>query len=102
MLIDRIRLEFVRRIMKLPSAAMAIGSASLLAIIAGTVYILDCRSWAKSGDEITGCYLTGLPIMGIGAAGGGGFKAGYETYNPNLRQPTRRKNAAEEITEPES
>ena len=35
--------------------------------------------------------MTGLPYMGIGLAGGagaaGGFKVGYETYNPNLRKP---------------
>ena len=77
--------------MKLPSAALAIGSASLLAILAGTIYIIDCRSWADSRDEITSCYLTGLPIMGIGAAGGGGFQAGYRTYNPALRSPTTKK-----------
>ncbi len=77
--------------MKLPNAALAIGSASLLAILAGTIYIVDCRSWAKTQDEITGCYLTGLPIMGIGAAGGGGFQAGYKTYNPALRAPTTKR-----------
>lgn len=73
--------------MRVPNVAMAIGSASLLAVVAGTIYIVDCRSWAKSRDEITGCYLTGLPIMGIGAAGGGGFQAGFNTFNPALRKP---------------
>jgi hypothetical protein len=66
--------------------AMAIGSASFLAVIMGGVYIIDCRTYAKSRDEITGCYLTGLPIMGIGSAGYGGFKAGFNTYNPALRK----------------
>ena len=65
---------------------MAIGSASFLAVIMGGVYIIDCRTYAKSRDEITGCYLTGLPIMGIGSAGYGGFKAGFNTYNPALRK----------------
>lgn len=66
--------------------AMAIGSASFLAVAMGGVYIIDCRTYAKSRDEITGCYLTGLPIMGIGSAGYGGFKAGFNTYNPALRK----------------
>jgi hypothetical protein len=64
-----------------------IGSASLLAIVMGGIYIIDCRSFAKTGDEASTCYLTGLPIMGIATAGYGGFKAGYNTYNPALRKP---------------
>jgi hypothetical protein len=66
---------------------LAIGSASFLAVVMGGIYIADCRSFAKTGDEATACYLAGLPIMGIPAAGYGGFKAGYNTYNPALRKP---------------
>jgi hypothetical protein len=64
-----------------------IGSASFLAIVTGAIYIVDCRSFAKTGDEASTCWLTGLPIMGIATAGYGGFKAGYNTYNPALRKP---------------
>ena len=64
-----------------------IGSASFLAITMGAIYIVDCRSFAKTGDEASTCFLTGLPIMGIATAGDGGFKAGYNTYNPALRRP---------------
>jgi hypothetical protein len=67
--------------------ALAIGSASFLAVIMGAIYIVDCRSFAKTNDEASACYLTGLPIMGIATAGYGGFKAGYNTYNPALRKP---------------
>jgi hypothetical protein len=67
--------------------ALAIGSASFLAVIMGGFYIYDCRRFATNGDEANSCWLTGLPIMGIGAAGGGGFKAGFNTYNPTLRKP---------------
>jgi hypothetical protein len=66
---------------------LAIGSASLLAVVMGSIYIADCRSFAKTNDEASACYLTGLPIMGIATAGYGGFKAGYNTYNPALRKP---------------
>jgi hypothetical protein len=65
----------------------AIGSASLLAVVMGGIYIVDCRSFAKTKDETSACYLTGLPIMGIASAGYGGFRAGYNTYNPALRKP---------------
>jgi hypothetical protein len=64
-----------------------IGPASLLAVAMGGIYIVDCRSFAKTNDEASACYLTGLPIMGIATAGYGGFKAGYNTYNPALRKP---------------
>ena len=60
----------------------AIFSVSMMSAVAGAGYILDCR---LSGGKATECWLTGLPIMGIGGAAGGGFKVGYETYNPKLR-----------------
>jgi hypothetical protein len=62
-------------------------SVSFLAMVMGGIYITDCRGFAKTSDEATACYLTGLPIMGIAGAGYGGFKAGYNTYNPALRKP---------------
>jgi hypothetical protein len=65
---------------------LAIGSASLLAVVMGGIYIVDCRSFAKTNDEASTCWLTGLPIMGIATAGYGGFQAGYNTLNPALRR----------------
>jgi hypothetical protein len=62
-------------------------SVSFLAVVMGGIYIVDCRSFAKTSDEATACWFSGLPIMGISAAGYGGFKAGYNTYNPALRKP---------------
>ncbi len=60
-------------------------SASVISAIAGAVFIVDCR--VNNGGNLKDCWMTGLPYMGIGAAAGGGFKVGYETYNPNLRKP---------------
>ena len=62
------------------------GSASLLAVVCGVVYIADCRTHARGLDQIDRCYLTGLPIMGLGGAAGGAFHAGYNTLNPALRK----------------
>jgi hypothetical protein len=67
--------------------AVAIGSASFLAVVMGGIYIIDCRRYAVTPEAVSACYLTGLPIMGIGGAGAGGFKAGFNTYNPALRRP---------------
>lgn len=60
-----------------------IGSASVLSMLAGGAYILDCRA---AGGDVERCWLTGLPIAGLGATGGGAFQLGYETLNPKLRK----------------
>lgn len=62
----------------------AVYAASSLAVFAGFGYIIDCR---LNGGKPDACWLTGLPIMGLGGVGAGGFRAGYGTYNPALRRP---------------
>jgi hypothetical protein len=57
--------------------------ASTISVLAGFGYIIDCR---RAGGSVTDCWLTGLPIAGIGAGAGGAFKLGYETLNPRLRR----------------
>jgi hypothetical protein len=59
-----------------------IGSATVASVLAGGAYIIDCRA---AGGEVERCWLTGLPIAGLGATGGGAFQLGYETLNPKLR-----------------
>ena len=66
-----------------------IGGASLLTLVMGAVYIVDCRASAKSWDQSQACYLTGLPIMGVGGAAGGAFRVGFNTLNPALHQPRK-------------
>lgn len=83
--------------MKLPAvlAAMFGGGAKLVAtasglsVLVGAIYLADCRftSRGKGPDAIDRCYLSALPMMGLGAGVGGGFAAGYRTYNPALRRP---------------
>jgi hypothetical protein len=59
-------------------------TASTASFIAGAGYILDCRA---AGGPVKDCWFTGLPIAGIGASAGAGFRLGYETLNPHLRKP---------------
>ena len=66
-----------------------IGGASLLTLVMGAVYIVDCRYSAKSWDQSQACYLTGLPIMGVGGAAGGAFRVGFNTFNPALHEPRK-------------
>jgi hypothetical protein len=74
--------------MKLPAAMLGLMTASTLSIAAGVGYIADCR---LNGGAVDACWLTGLPIMGLGggaaAGGAAGWRAGYNTYNPSLRKP---------------
>jgi hypothetical protein len=70
--------------------AKLVGTASGLTVLVGAVYLADCRisSRGKGSDAIDRCYLSALPMMGLGAGVGGGFAAGYRTYNPALRAPS--------------
>lgn len=65
--------------------AQVLNSASAVAVIVGAVYLIDCRTSATGQDAIDKCYLSALPMMGIGVAGRGGFNIGFNTYNPALR-----------------
>lgn len=65
--------------------AKMIGTASSLTVLVGAIYLVDCRVSAKGMDAIDRCYLSALPMMGLGVGVGGGFMAGYRTYNPALR-----------------
>jgi hypothetical protein len=59
-------------------------SATVLSVVAGGAYIVDCRT---AGGDPERCWLTGLPIAGLGGTAGGAFQLGYETLNPKLRRP---------------
>lgn len=53
-----------------------------LSVIAGAIFTFDCRIMAGNDySKAIQCYMTGLPMMGIGGA----FSAGYNTFNPSLR-----------------
>jgi hypothetical protein len=59
-------------------------SAATMSVIAGVGYIADCR---VAGGDVDKCWLTGLPIAGLGGTAGGAFQLGYETLNPRLKRP---------------
>lgn len=65
--------------------AKIVGTASSLTVLVGAIYLIDCRVSAKGIDAIDRCYLSALPMMGLGVGVGGGFMAGYRTFNPALR-----------------
>jgi hypothetical protein len=78
--------------MKLNSILGTIGTgaamfkaASNVALLAGALYLVDCRLSNQGPEGMDRCWMTALPIAGIGAAGRGGFTLGYGTYNPALR-----------------
>jgi hypothetical protein len=67
------------------TAAAVFKTASSLAVFVGTIYLIDCRTSNRGPESMDRCWMTALPIMGIGAAGRGGFGIGFNTYNPALR-----------------
>ena len=57
---------------------------SMFSVVVGAIFTLDCRIMAgKDYSKAVQCYITGLPMMGLGGA----FSAGYNTFNPSLRTP---------------
>lgn len=74
----------------LAPAAAVIKAASTTAVIAGAVYLVDCRLSDRRAESVDRCWMTALPIMGLGATARGGFQVGYQTFNPALH-PTGRK-----------
>ena len=72
------------------AAAVATGAGlfktvSTVSLIMGAVYLADCRFHASRPGDLDQCYMTALPLMGVGVAGHGGYQLGYRTYNPALR-----------------
>jgi hypothetical protein len=69
----------------LGSGAAVLKGASTTAILVGAVYLADCRFSNRGPEALDRCWMTALPIMGLGATARGGFSIGYQTYNPALR-----------------
>lgn len=68
--------------------AKTLGGVSILAILCGIVYTVDCRlNTLGNWDKAHSCYLTGFGFMGVGgmaAAGKKAYEIGYNTFNPDL------------------
>ncbi len=71
----------------LGGASTIVNTASTLATVVGAIYLVDCRLTSRSAEARDSCYFTALPLMGVGAAGKGGFAVGYNTLNPAQRAP---------------
>ena len=72
----------------LGTTAAVLKGASTTAILAGALYLVDCRTSDRSPEAVDRCWMTALPIMGLGAAARGSYEVGYGTFNPALRPPT--------------
>ena len=64
----------------------AFRTASNVALLAATLYLVDCRVTNRDAESLDRCWMTALPIAGIGAAGRGGYALGFNTLNPALRK----------------
>jgi hypothetical protein len=68
-----------------PLRAM-LGAASTVTILFGVGYMVDCR---MNGGDVDKCWLTGGTLAGLGTAGQAGYRAGYWTPNPAIKQSQR-------------
>lgn len=70
------------------AAAAALANGTLiLSILGGSAYIGVCEARSSTIGQCDSQWLTGLALMGIGGGAKAGFKAGFNTLNPNLRSP---------------
>jgi hypothetical protein len=60
-------------------------AASNVALLAAVLYLVDCRISNRGPEALDRCWMTALPIAGLGAAGRGGYALGFNTLNPALR-----------------
>lgn len=60
-------------------------TASNVALLAAALYLVDCRVSNRGPESLDRCWMTALPIAGLGAAGRGGYALGFNTLNPALR-----------------
>lgn len=61
-------------------------AASNVALLAAVLYLVDCRVSNRGSESLDRCWMTALPIAGVGAAGRGGYALGFNTLNPALRR----------------
>ena len=74
-----------------------LGAASSVTLLFGIGYLLDCRF---GGGDVDKCWLTGGTLAGIGTAGQAGYRAGFWTPNPGIRQDERNRVAPTDTPEP--
>jgi hypothetical protein len=61
-------------------------TASNVALLAGVLYLVDCRVTARTRDAVDSCYFQAMTLSGVGIGAKTGFQAGFNTLNPALRR----------------
>lgn len=74
-----------------------LAAASTVTILFGVGYLIDCR---LGGGDVDKCWLTGGTLAGIGTAGQAGYRAGFWTPNPSIRQQERNRAAKTDTPQP--
>ena len=74
-------MDFGKMFGNLGGMTQAFTAATSASMLIGATYTVDCRIMAGADrDAAMQCYLSGVPLMGLGVAG----RAGYNTFNPRL------------------
>ena len=67
-----------------------IKGATTATFLIGFMYLVDCRISGRGSQDVDRCWMTALPIMGIGGIGRGAFEVGLQTPTPPSKKEEER------------
>jgi hypothetical protein len=72
------------------AGATMIKGATTATFLIGLMYLVDCRISNRKPADIDRCWMTALPIMGIGGVGRGAFEVGLQSPVPTAKREDQR------------
>jgi hypothetical protein len=68
------------------AGAAIVKGATTATFLVGMIYLIDCRVSNRSASDIDRCWMTALPIMGIGGVGRSAFEVGLQSPVPTAKK----------------
>lgn len=68
------------------AGAAIVKGATTATFFIGLMYLIDCRVNSRPAADIDRCWMTALPIMGVGGVGRGAFEVGLHSPVPTAKK----------------